>query len=109
MLILFIQVSSSLVLPTKSYDPEKTYLILDNRRETRPKSYRILTKITPSDSANERTLIEKFQAPINKNMEFCIFCQKTDRGYVFICLFLFFFSGVIASTQCTRILRVGSF
>ena len=49
------------------------------------KSNRILTKITPSDSA------------IYENVEFCIFCQKTDHGCMFICL-CFFFPGVIVST-----------
>ena len=56
-----------------------------------PKSHRILTKITPSDSAYQRTLLYKFQASIYKNVEFCIFCQKADHGCVFICLFVVFF------------------
>ena len=34
--------------------------------------------------------IAKFQAPIYKNVELHIFCQKTDHGCVFICIFLFF-------------------
>ena len=46
-------------------------------------------KITPSDSAYQKTLLYKFQAPINKNVEFCIFCQKTNHGCVFI-FFIFF-------------------
>ena len=57
------------------------------------KSHTILTKITPPDSAYQRTSLWKFQAPIYKNVQFRIFCQKTDHGCVFICLFfcLFFF------------------
>ena len=47
-------------------------------------------KITPSDSEYQRTLLYKFQDPIYKNMEFCIFCQKTNHGCVFICLLFFF-------------------
>ena len=38
MLILNIQVSSSLVLPFKSYEPEKIFLILENRGKHRLKS-----------------------------------------------------------------------
>ena len=55
MLILNTQVSLSLDLPIKSYDPEKISLILENR-EKPLKSHSILTKITPSDSAYQRTL-----------------------------------------------------
>ena len=31
--------------------------------------------------------MQKFQVPILKNVEFCIFCQKADHG----CVYLFFF------------------
>ena len=52
--------------------------------------------MTPSNSAYQRTLLKKFQVPIYKNVEFCIFCQKTKtrlRVYLFVvflfCFFLF--------------------
>ena len=69
-------------------------------------------KITPSDSAYQRILLYKFQDPIYKNVEFCIFCQKkiTDA-----CLFVFFFSSSSFSQGWSyrpsgpRILREGSF
>ena len=54
-----------------------------------PKSHLILKKVTPSDSAYHRTLLYKFQAPIYKNVEFCIFCQNTNPRCVFIYLILF--------------------
>ena len=57
------------------------------KRERPPKKYRTLMKITPSYSAYQRTLLQKFQAHIYKNMECCIFCQKKDHGCVFICFF----------------------
>ena len=47
---------TNLVLLIKSYEPEKIYLILENRGETH-KSHRILTKITPSHSAYQRALL----------------------------------------------------
>ena len=50
------KVSSSLVLPIKSCEPEKICLTLENKEETLLKSHRILAKITPSDSAYQRTL-----------------------------------------------------
>ena len=58
--------------------------------ETTTKSHRILTKITPSHSPYQRTLQKIFQGLIYKNVEFRIFCQKTNHGCVFIC-FVFFF------------------
>ena len=81
--ILNIQVSSNLICVIKSYEPEKICLILENR-ETPPKSHRILTKITPSHSAYQRTLLQTFQIPVYKNIEFRIFCQKTENGCVFV-------------------------
>ena len=48
-------------------------------------------KMKTSDSAYQKTLLNWFQAPICKNVEFCIFCQKKDQGSAFICLF--FYSG----------------
>ena len=78
--------------------------------ETFPKSQRILTKITPSDSAYQKTLLLNFQAPICKNVEFRIFCQKTDHGFVFICFFLFFFSqGSSYRPSGPRMSQEGSF
>ena len=56
--------------------------------ERPPKSYGNLMKITPSDSACQRTSLKKFQAPIYKNGDFFYFCMKTGHGCVF-----FFFSG----------------
>ena len=105
MLILNIQVLSSLVLFIQNYEPEKICLILENRRGKVPKSHTILTKITPSDSAYQRTLLQEFQAPICKNVEFRIFLpedQPEDHGCVFICSCLFFFPGVIVSTDCSQ-------
>jgi len=61
-----------------------------------PKSHKIWTKITPSHSVYQRTLQKKFQAYIYKNVEFCIFCQKTDHGCEFC------FPGVIVSTNRSR-------
>ena len=49
-----------------------------------PRSHIILMKITPSNSAYQRTPKHRFQAPISKNVEFSKFCQKKDYG--FICL-----------------------
>ena len=63
--------------------------------ERPPKRYKTLMEITPSYSAYQKTLLQRFQAPIYKNVEFSIFCQKKDHGCVFIC---FFSSGVIVST-----------
>ena len=72
-----------------------------NRGKHPPKIHTILTKSTPSHLAYQRTLKQKFQAPIYKNVEFRIFCQKTNHGCVFIVFFLFFFffPGVIVSTK----------
>ena len=64
------------------------------RGETSPTSEIILMKITPSDSAYQKTLLHRFQAHICKNLQLCIFCQKKDHGGVFI-----FFSGVIVPTH----------
>jgi len=36
----------TLVLPIKSYEPEKICFIIEKKEETPPKSHRILTKIT---------------------------------------------------------------
>ena len=69
MLILNIQVSSNLVSVIKSHEPEKIRLILENRGE-----------ITPSHSAYQRTLLQIFQAPIYRNVEFRIFCQNTGAS-----------------------------
>ena len=58
--------------------------------ETPPKSHhRTLTKITPSHSAYERTLLQKFQAPIYK-----------DRLRVRV--YLLFFPGFIVSTNWSQ-------
>jgi hypothetical protein len=74
---------------TETLVPEKICPILE-KRGTPPKSHRTLMKITPSDSAYQRTLLLTFQAPICKNVEFCIFCQKKDHACVFIfCCFFF--------------------
>ena len=100
--ISFIKFSS---YPIKSYEPEKICSYFRKQGETPPKSHRILTKITSSDSAYQRTILQKFQAPesfrsfILQKLEIYIFCQKADHGCVFICFFVVFFSpGVIAST-----------
>jgi len=67
-----------------------------------PKSYRILTKITLSDSADQRTPLNSVSSFYLKNVEFCIFCQKTDHGCDGC---VFFFSGVmkhlVPSSKCT--------
>ena len=90
----FIKFSS---YPSKVMSLRNIFLILENREKH-------LLKViesegnTPSNSAYQRTLL-KFQAPIYKNVEFCIFCQKADHECVFICLFFVFFPGVIVSTQ----------
>ena len=76
--------------------------------KTPPKSHRILTKITPSHSAYQRTLQQNFQAPIHKNVEFRIFCQKTNHGCVFICLF-FFSQGSSYRPSGPRMSQEGSF
>ena len=39
-------------------------------------------KTTQSKLAYHRILLQKFPAPICKNVEFCYFCQKTDHGCV---------------------------
>ena len=78
-----------------------------------PKSQRILTKITPSHSAYQRTLQKKFLGPIYKNVELLIFCQKTNHGCVFICLFVFFVfffpRGLSYQPSGPRVLQEGSF
>ena len=82
-------------LTIKGYEPEKICLILKNMGKHPPKSHIILTKITPSHSAYQRTPLQKYQAPIYKNGVLRIFCQKTDHGFVF-------FPGVIVSTQWSQ-------
>ena len=45
----------------------------------------------------------KFQAPIYKNVELHIFCQKTESQVsLYVCFFLFFFSGVTVSTKWSK-------
>ena len=68
-------------------------------------------KITPSDSAYQRTLLYKFQDPIYKNVEFCIFLPEDKsrmRVYLFVC-FVFFFQGWLYRHNGPRILWEGSF
>ena len=43
--------------------------------ETPPKSHRILMKTTASDSECQKTLLQRFKAPICKNVEF-FFCRR---------------------------------
>ena len=47
---------------------------------TPPKSHKILTKITPSDSAYQRTLLQKFQAPIYKKWNFAFFARRQIKA-----------------------------
>ena len=63
--------------------------------ETPPKSHIILMKITPSDSAYQRILPQRFQAPIYKMLNFVFFARRqiTD-ACLFVCLFFFLFPSV---------------
>ena len=88
MLYLNIWFSTSLVLPIKSYEPENICPIFENREKHPLKSDRILTKITSSDLAYQRTLQKKFQALIYENVEFCIFLPHVrSRMRVYYCFF----------------------
>ena len=50
-----------------------------------------LTKITPSDSAYQKTLLQKFQAIIYKNIEFPIFFARGQITDACLFVFLLFF------------------
>ena len=84
----------------------KTFLTVETYiRKSSSKCHRIWTKITPSDLAYQKTLLKKFQAPIYKKVEFCIFFLPKDRSRMRVCLFaclLFFPLGVVASTSGPR-------
>jgi hypothetical protein len=79
MLIRNIQDSLIYCYTSKAQKPEKICLTFEKMGKT-PKS----KKNTPSDLAYQITLLLEFQAPICKNVEFCIFCLKKDHGCVFI-------------------------
>ena len=79
------------------------------------KSQVILMKTKPSNSSHQRTLLQKFQGPMYKNVEFYISCQKEDYGSLlilfFVCLLFFFaffcsFSrGVVISNSNCRLVE----
>ena len=73
MLILNIQVSSNLILPVKSYEPEKMFPYFGKKGKIPPKSHRFLMEIPPSDSAYQENYAAGFQALICTIVEFCIF------------------------------------
>ena len=70
-------------------------LYLGKYRETSPKSHRIWTKITPSHSAYQRTLLRSFKLLSTKMRNFVFFAKRPITG----ACSLFFFPGVIVSTQ----------
>jgi hypothetical protein len=55
-----------------------------------PKGQLICLKIIPLDSAYVRTMLKRFQAPIYKNVEFCIFSPE-ERSRMRVFFFCFFF------------------
>ena len=60
---------SSIKFSPAHQKPEKIYPF-SKKGKTPPKSYKILFKFTSSDSAYQKTLLLRFQAPICKNVEF---------------------------------------
>ena len=88
MLISNIQDASSSVLSIKSYETEKHLPYIRKKGETPPKSHRM--KTTPSDSAYQRTLLYRFQAPIYKMWNFVFLPEERSRMYVYQFFFLFF-------------------
>ena len=94
----------------KSYKPEKICQI-PQKGETTPKT-QVIVKIIPPNSAYETTLLQKFKAPIYKNVEFCIFHEKQDHGRELVFLFLLvclFSKRRLYQTSCPRRSGEGSF
>ena len=83
MLIQNMQNSSNLMVPIKSYEPEKICPMFEKRGHI-PKYQVIFIKISALDSAYQGILLYRFQAPMYKHVEFCIFCPDKDQGYTFI-------------------------
>jgi hypothetical protein len=54
------------------------------------KNYRTLMKITPSYSAYQKTLPQRFQAPIDKNVEFAFFARRKITDALFVSFVVFF-------------------
>jgi len=75
----------------KRYEPDKVCLI-EKKVSNSPWSQGSLIKLTPSDSAYQKIRLQKCQAFIYKNAEFCVFRQKEIMDG---CLFVVFSSGVI--------------
>ena len=70
MLISNILDSLSLILPFKSYEPEKICLISKERGKCPLKVQGILLKIALSDSEYQKTLLKRLQNVICKNEKF---------------------------------------
>ena len=78
-MILKIKVSSNLVLTIKSCEPEKIYLVLENRGRHLLKVIDIQQKSHHRIQHIREPYCGSFRAPIFKNVEFRNFCQKTTN------------------------------